>query len=239
MVLSIIITCYNEAGTIKDVIRQIKTVVLPFGMNKKIVIIDDCSTDGSADILADMEKKEMDVPIKIIRHSKNMGKGAALRTGVGVAEGDFVVFQDADVELNPNDYNSLLEPLVSGEADMTLGNRFSKLHNQLPRSYYKYYLANRIINIIFNLLFFFDIGDVNCGYKMFKFDVIKKINIASNSFEVEVEIVAKVLRMGKKIIEMPVSYHPRAKQSGKKIRFKHAFRMVWSMLKYRFSGFIF
>lgn len=238
MVLSIIITCYNEAGTIKDVIRQIKTVALPFGMNKKIVIIDDCSTDGSADILADMEKKEMDVLIKVIRHSKNMGKGAALRTGVGAAEGDFVVFQDADVELDPNDYNLLLKPLISGESEMTLGNRFSGLQNQLPKSYYKYYLANKIINFIFNLLFFSNIGDVNCGYKMFRSEVIKKIDISSDSFDVEVEIVAKVLVMGEKIIEVPVSYHPRDKQNGKKISFKHAFQMVWTMLKYRFNGLI-
>lgn len=229
MKLSVVIACYNEAQTIEEVLRRVRAVVLPLDFTKEIIIVDDFSNDGTRDILRGLEGD-----CQVIYKDKNEGKGSALREGVKKTTGDFVVFQDGDVELNPDDYPKLLMPLVDGEADMTLGARFLGLTKDLTNSYYKYYLANRIISFIFNSLFFSRLSDVNCGYKMFRSELIRSIHINSNSFQVEVEVLAKVLKAGGRIKEVAVSYQPRAKKEGKKIRLKHAFMIVGAIIKNKF-----
>lgn len=229
MILSIIITCFNEARTIKNVIEKLEALDLP--VQKEIIIVDDCSTDGSQNILKFWENK-----YKIVYHQKNQGKGAALRSGVREATGDLVVFQDADLELDPSDLKNFIPPLLENKADMILGSRFlGRKGNYFNKSYLKYYLANKLITWFFNLLFFSRLTDVNCGYKMFKAEVLRSISLAANSFEIEVEILAKVLKKGYYIQEVPVSYMPRKTQEGKKIRLKHAFSMLKTMLKNRFT----
>ncbi len=229
MVLSIIITCFNEARTIKNVIEKLET--LDLSVQKEIVVVDDCSTDGSQNILKFWENK-----YQIVYHQKNQGKGAALRSGVKVATGDLVVFQDADLELDPNDLKKFILPLLENKADMILGSRFLGRHgNYFDKSYLKYYLANKLITTFFNALFFSHLTDVNCGYKMFKAEVLKNISLTADSFEIEVEILAKVIKKGYHIQEIQVSYSPRKTQEGKKIRLKHAFSMLKTMLKNRFN----
>lgn len=224
MILSIIITCFNEARTIKKVVEKLELLDLP--LEKEIIIVDDCSTDGSQEILKSWGQK-----YKIVYHEKNQGKGAALRSGIKVASGDLVVFQDADLELDPNDLKRFVAPLLENKADLILGSRFmGRNFFYFGRTYFKYYMANKLITTFFNLLFFSHLTDVNCGYKMAKTSIIKDINLTSNSFEIEVEVLAKVLKKGFVVQEMPVTYLPRKTQEGKKIRFKHAFLMFKKML---------
>lgn len=228
MLLSIIITCFNEARTIQKVIDKLEKIDI--STQKEIIIVDDCSTDGSQDIL-----KTWDEKYKIIYHNKNQGKGSALRSGIKEATGDLIVFQDADLELDPNDLKEFIPPLLKNEDDMILGSRFLRRPvNYFDKSYLKYYLANKLITTFFNILFFSKLTDVNCGYKMFKAGVLKDLTLVSNTFEIEVEVLAKVLKKGYNIREMQVSYTPRNLQDGKKIRLKHAFLMINTILKCRF-----
>lgn len=229
MLLSVVITCYNEARTIKNVVEKLEMLALP--MDKEIIIVDDCSTDDSPEILREWENK-----YKIVYHAKNQGKGAALRSGVTAATGDLIVFQDADLELNPEDLKKFIPPLLENKADMILGSRFLGRNLKFfGKTYIKYYLANKLITGFFNLLFWSRLTDVNCGYKMFKAEVLKNISLTANSFEIEVEVLAKVIKKGYHILEIPVTYLPRKTQEGKKIRLKHAFYMLKNMLKNRFS----
>ncbi len=229
MKLSVVIACYNERATIAEVVRRVRKTVLPQGFTVEIIIVDDFSTDGTREIL-----KTLEFDCQVIYKACNEGKGSAIQEGVRVATGDYIIFQDADVELDPAEYPLLLQPIIEGRADMVLGSRFHGLTINPSNSYYKYYLANRIISFIFNTLFFSSFNDVNCGYKMFHAPLIKNIDIASKSFQIEVEVLAKVLGRGGRIIEVPVTYRPREKKEGKKIRLKHAFSIIGAIVKYRF-----
>lgn len=229
MKLSVVIACYNERATIAEVVCRVREVKLPYGFTTEIIIVDDCSTDGTRDML-----KILESDCRIIYKARNEGKGSAIREGVAEVTGDFVIFQDGDIELDPAEYPLLLEPIMAGRADMTLGSRFDSLTISPLHSYYKYYLANRSISLIFNAFFFSGFSDVNCGYKMFRAPLIKSIDIVSSSFQIEVEILAKVVRQGGRIVEVPVSYRPREKKEGKKIRLTHAFAIVWAIIRHRF-----
>lgn len=229
MKLSVVIACYNERDTIAEVVRRVRETVLPPGFAVDIVIVDDFSTDGTRAIL-----KILEFDCRVIYKARNEGKGSAIREGVRAATGDIIIFQDADVELDPAEYPLLLQPIITGRADMVLGSRFHGLTISPSHSYYKYYLANRIISFIFNAFFFSNFSDVNCGYKMFRAPLIKSIVINSSSFQIEVEMLAKVLRRGGRIIEVPVTYRPREKKDGKKIRLKHAFAIIGAIVKHRF-----
>ncbi|NTW21969.1 glycosyltransferase family 2 protein [Candidatus Falkowbacteria bacterium] len=231
MKLSIIITCYNEARTIRENLSKVEAASLPEGTEKEIIIVDDCSTDGSKDMLKPIEERH-----RVIYHEKNTGKGGAIRTGLAVASGDYIVIQDADLELDPNDLQSLMKPLLEGKADLVLGSRFlDRPMNFYNKSYLKYFLANRGITTAFNFLYFIWLTDVNCGYKMFISKIGKNLTFEANSFDIEVEILAKVIKGGYHIKEVPVSYNPRNLEEGKKIRLKHAFMMLSRMLKCRFN----
>jgi len=233
MTLSIIITCYNEAKSIRENLRRVESVILPDEMIKEIIIVDDCSTDGSPEILRELANK-----YKIIFHEKNLGKGGALRTGIKKATGDFIVIQDADLELDPNELPLLLEPMLKGKCDLVLGSRFlGKSFSYLFNGkYYKYFLANKLITWFFDIFYFVRLTDVNCGYKMAKAPVFKSIDIKANSFDIEVEILAKMAKRGYHICEVPVSYQPRTAVEGKKIRLKHAFMMIKNILYNRFNS---
>ncbi len=232
MVLSVIITCFNEAKTIKENLKRVEQVLLPENVTKEIIIVDDCSTDGSQDILKSLDQNRY----KIVFLEKNLGKGGALRRGIEEVTGDFAVVQDADLELNPENLPGLLVPLLSGKADMVLGSRFlGKSLVYFNKKYFKYFLANKLITWFFNLMFFIWLTDVNCGYKMFKTPVLKQLNIVANSFDIEVEILAKLIKKGYHICEVPVDYFPRTTAEGKKIRLKHAFLMLKTIIKNRFN----
>lgn len=221
MKLSIIIPVFNEAETIQEALNRVKSVQI----DKEIIVVDDCSTDGTLDLL----KKASD--IRLYQHEKNMGKGMAIRTALEHVEGDIVVIQDADLEYYPEDYPILIEPIVSGKADVVYGSRFL---SGKPVMNPANYLANRILAIASNLLFGSRITDEATCYKAFRADVIKKIPLTCRRFEFCPEVTAKILRSGVKIVEVPIRYSARTCAQGKKIGWQDGFEALWTLIKYRF-----
>ncbi|MBI2446225.1 MAG: glycosyltransferase family 2 protein [Parcubacteria group bacterium] len=220
MKISIIIPVYNEAKTVGEVIRRVEEV----NINKEIIAVDDGSTDGSFDILEQLTSESR---IKLIRHDKNSGKGAAIKTGLKTAEGDIVIIQDADLETDPQDYYELIKPIISGETKAVFGYRTSKK----PMSIY--WWGGKIVSFITRLLYLGNIKDVNNGYKVMTRDLWQSLNLQSNRFQICEEITAKLLKRKEKIIQVPTQYFPRTKKEGKKIGFKDGFISLWTLLKYR------
>ena len=232
MKLSVIMPVYNEKDTILEIIRRVKAVKLP----KEIMIIDDFSKDGTRDILKKIKDKE----IKVFFHERNYGKGHALRTGISHATGDIIIIQDADLEYDPQDYLKLVEPIEKGETKVVYGTRFPKKpgHPSLSSPYYslfnKFYFANKILTMTANILFGANITDEPTCYKIFHSDVFKNINLKCERFEFCPEVTAKVKKKGYKILEVPISYHPRSVEEGKKIKWKDGLEAIWALIKYRF-----
>ena len=226
--LSVIIPAYNEAGTIADVIRKVKNAKLE-NISKMIIIVDDASTDGTEKILA----KIKDSSIKIFHHKKNLGKGAAIRTALKHVTGDMVIVQDADLEYNPNEYQSLLQPIIDKKAKVVYGSRL--LGTKKSRySRWAYYIAGRSLTFITNTLYGTNITDEPCGYKVFDARTIKSIKLECNRFEFCPEITAKIAKNKIPIYEVPASYNPRSREEGKKIKFRDWLEAVYTLIKYRF-----
>ncbi len=213
MKLSVIMPVYNESKTIREIINRVRQV----DIEKEIIIVDDCSTDGTREVLKTVDSQNQ---IKIIYHEKNMGKGAAIRTGLKEATGDVVVIQDADLEYDPGDYKNLIKPILEGRADVVYGSRFLNLRRiTLPL----HYIANKILNLLTNLLYGGCLTDMETCYKMFRINAIKGIDIKSDRFNFEPEITAKILKRGYKIYEVPIFYKSRNYSEGKKIGLKDGF----------------
>lgn len=230
MKISIIIPCFNEKETIIDVLDKVKASDLGILAEKEIIVVDDGSTDGSSELLKLLIS---DDSIKTFYHEKNYGKGRALRTGFAEAEGDIIIVQDADLELDPKEYGSLLRPILDGEADIVYGSRFLSAHNKnIPL---KTHVANKCLTILFNIIFATDLTDLETGYKVFRKSALEGINLKSDDFKIEAEITTKFIKRGNKIFEIPVDYNPRFKKSGKKMNYLwDGSKTVWSLLKYRF-----
>jgi len=224
MKLSIVIPVYNEKNTIDEIIRRVKAVS---GIEKEIIIVDDCSTDGTVGILKKLEP-QVD---KILYHSKNMGKGAALRTGFAHAEGDYVIVQDADLEYDPQDFNIILKPVLEGKADIVYGSRFAGggPHRVL---FFWHYVANRILTLISNMFTNLNLTDMETCYKLFRRDIIQSIEIKENRFGFEPEITAKAARKKARIYEVGITYAGRDYSEGKKIGWRDAFRAFYCIVKY-------
>ena len=212
MKLSIVIPAYNEAGTIRDVLRR----VLDTPYDKQIIVVDDGSTDGTREILAEIA----DPAIEVIVHTRNRGKGAALKTGFAAASGDVVIVQDADLEYDPRDYAALLEPLLSGNADVVYGSRF--LSGPRRVLFFWHMLANKTLTLVSNMLTNLNLTDMETGYKAFRIDVVRHLSLESKGFGVEPEITAKVARLGYRVYEVPVSYNGRTYEEGKKVQWTDA-----------------
>lgn len=222
MLISIIIPAFNEAGFLPEVIRRV--VETPH--EKEIIIVDDGSTDGTREYLMGLNEKS----IKVSLHSKNMGKGAALRTGLAVAAGDVIIVQDADLEYDPKDYPALLQPIIDGKADVVYGSRFlGGPHRVL---FFWHSIGNSIITLLSNMFTDLNLTDMETGYKAFRKVVFDDIVIESNRFGFEPEITAKVARKGFRIYEVPISYSGRSYQEGKKITWKDGVKAVFTILKY-------
>ena len=222
MLLSIIIPAFNEAAFLPEVIRRVEET--PY--DKEIIIVDDGSTDGTREYLKGLVSES----IKVIVHEKNMGKGAAMRTGIAVASGDVVIVQDADLEYDPKDYPVLLEPIMQGKADVVYGSRFlGGPHRVL---FFWHSIGNSLITLISNMFTDLNLTDMETGYKAFRKKVFETITIESNRFGFEPEITAKVAKKGFRIYEVPISYSGRSYQEGKKITWKDGIKAIFTVLKY-------
>jgi len=226
MKLSIIIPVYNEKNTILKIIKKVENANLPQELKKEIIIVDDRSTDGTRKILKEIEWK-----YKIIFHEKNKGKGAAIKSALKEVTGDIVIIQDADLEYNPQDYIKLLDPILNREANVVYGSRFLNKHN--PR-YIHLYLGNKFLSLIFSLMFMQKISDMETCYKVLSREIINKIKIKSNRFNFEPEITAKIIKLGYKIKEVPISYQSRSFKEGKKINWQDGISAIYALIKYKF-----
>jgi glycosyltransferase involved in cell wall biosynthesis len=229
-VLSVVIPVYNEKDTLAEIVRRVKSARTD-GMELEIVLVDDCSTDGTRELIRNGIESEVS---KTVFHERNMGKGAALRTGFQHTSGDFVIVQDADLEYNPAEYRKLLEPLLDGRADVVYGSRLigEGAHRVL---YFWHYVANRLLTLISNMFTNLNLTDMETCYKVFRADVIKKITLEQNRFGFEPEVTAKVARMGCRVYEIGISYSGRTYEEGKKIGLKDAANALWCIIKYRFK----
>ena len=222
--LTVVIPVYNEKRTIRLIVERVQTVPV----EKEIIVVDDCSTDGTRDILRQMQGEG----IKVLYHERNMGKGAALRTGFQQATGDFVIVQDADLEYDPQEYPKLLEPILQGRADVVYGSRFSG-HNRNMMSLHRF--GNQFLTFVTNLLYGTSITDMETCYKLLGTPVVKSIKIECNRFNFEPEITAKILKRKLRIMEIPISYSGRKPSEGKKITWRDGFAALWALFKYRFK----
>lgn len=223
MKLSVIVPVFNEKDTIEEIVRRIQRV----NINKEIVLVDDCSGDGTREKLKNLEGKEL----KIIYHTRNQGKGAAIRTGIGEATGDLIIIQDADLEYSPEEYTRLIKPVLENGAGVVYGSRFL---GKRPEMLALFYAGNRFLTFITNVLYHSSLTDMETCYKLFKADLIKSIKLNSRRFDFEPEITAKVLKSGYNIVEVPISYESRGKRAGKKITWRDGIAALWCLIKYRF-----
>ena len=222
MKLSVIIPVYNEVGTIKEIIERVKQA--PF--EKEVIVVDDCSTDGTRDLL---KEKEGD-GVTVLFHESNQGKGAAIRTAIPHMSGDIAIVQDADLEYHPSEYPRLIAPILEGKADVVYGSRFQGgTHRVL---FFWHAIGNRIITTLSNMLTDLNLSDMETGYKVFRAEVLKRIKIESNRFGFEPEITAKIAKMGCHIYEVPISYWGRDYTQGKKINWKDGIAAIYWILKY-------
>jgi glycosyltransferase involved in cell wall biosynthesis len=225
MKLSIVIPCYNEVKTIAEIVRRVKAAPVK---SKEIIIVDDCSIDGTRELIRNEIEPTVD---KVIYHDVNQGKGAALRSGFQATTGDIVVVQDADLEYNPKEYPQLMEPIVEGNADVVFGSRFMG-GNPHRVIYYWHMVGNRFLTLISTMLTNINLTDMETGYKMFKREVIQSITIEENRFGFEPEITAKVARGNTRIYEVGISYYGRIYAESKKIGWKDGIRAIYAILKY-------
>ena len=223
--ISILLPVYNEKNTLLEILKQVEAV--DFGLEKEIILIDDFSTDGTKELYKDL-------PYKILFHEKNMGKGAALRTGFAAATGDIIIIQDADLEYNPVDYKPLVELIKSGKADVVYGSRLADSRNS-GKFLLLSYLANITLSFMTRILYGTYLTDMETCYKAFRADFVKDITIESNRFDFEPEITAKILKKKARFVEIPISYNARQESEGKKITWKDGVQAIFTLLKYRFK----
>ncbi len=229
MKLSVIIPVYNEESTIAEVIRRVSNVVIE-GVDKEIIVADDGSTDQTSSIIANTQRDES--IIKVHTSLINLGKGAAVRFGLEYATGDVIIIQDADLELNPEEYIKLLKPILNGESDVVYGSRFMKRNPNIPTITR---FANRFLTLLGNMMFSGGLTDMETAYKVFRSSVAKQISLRSVGFEFDAEITAKILLAGNKIREVPITYNPRSKIEGKKLSWKDGVKTIYILLKCKFE----
>lgn len=229
--LSIIIPAYNEASTINAILEKIETVELSNGIEKEVIIVNDCSTDNTEKIIKDYISKN-NLNISYYEHSVNKGKGAALHTGIKNATGEYLIIQDADLEYDPNEYNDLLKPVLLGVADVVYGSRFmgSKPHRIL---FFWHTIGNKFLTFLSNMFTNLNLTDMETCYKLFKTEIIQKIKLKEKRFGFEPEVTAKISRVAKiRVYEVGISYYGRTYDEGKKIGYKDGFHAIYCILKY-------
>jgi glycosyltransferase involved in cell wall biosynthesis len=223
--LSVVVPVYNERTTVVEILRRMRQVDLPVDL--EIVVVDDGSNDGTEKVLGALE----DSTVRVIHHTSNQGKGAAIRTGLEHARGDLLLIQDADLEYDPDDWPRLLAPVLKGKAQVVYGSRFTGERRNLM---FWHWVGNRFLSLVTNILYNTTLSDMETCYKLFDRHVLDGITIKSNRFEFEPEITAKVLRRGYRIYEVPISYSGRDFDEGKKITWTDGFGALATLVRYRF-----
>jgi glycosyltransferase involved in cell wall biosynthesis len=227
--LSVVIPCYNERTTLEPLLQRVRGSDVG---DLEIIVVDDCSTDGTRELLRERLEKQVE---RVIYHESNQGKGAALRTGFAAATGEIVLVQDADLEYDPQDYRRLLRPILDGRADVVFGSRFSggEAHRVL---YFWHSLGNRFLTLFSNAMTNLNLTDMEVCYKVFRREVLQQIRIEEDRFGFEPEITAKVAKQGCRVFEVGISYSGRTYHEGKKIGWRDGVRAVWCILKYNLRG---
>ena len=224
MKLSVVVPVYNEKRTLEEILKRVKAV----DIEKEIIVVDDGSTDGTREILKNIQEDG----ISIYYHDKNKGKGAALKTGFKHVSGDIVIIQDADLEYDPIEYPALIEPIKKGLADVVYGSRLS---GGQPQRVYMFWhkLGNTFLTLLTNFLYNATLTDMETGYKVFKSGITKNLSIKSRGFSVEPEMTAKIFKRKYRVYEVPISYYGRTYEEGKKITWRQGFSAIWTLLWYR------
>src|SRR6266700_3210762 len=223
--LSVVMPVYNEQATVLEIIGRVCAAPVE---SMELIVVDDCSTDGTKDAL--VQAAARDPRVRVISHEQNRGKGAALRTGFAVVRGQFVLIQDADNEYDPNEYPVLLAPLIKGDADVVFGSRFlGGPHRVL---YYWHSVANTALTLFSNMVTDLNLTDMETCYKVFRREVLQQMDLREDRFGIEPEMTAKVAQLGVRVYEVPISYNGRTYAEGKKIGFKDAFRAVYCIMRY-------
>ena len=224
MKLTVVIPVYNEVHTLLHLIERVQEV----NVDKDIVLVDDCSTDGTRDLL---RSTTFPANVRVLYHERNQGKGAALRTGFAAAAGDVVIIQDADLEYDPREYPKLIAPIAQGRADVVFGSRFAggETHRVL---YFWHFMGNKFLTLCSNAFTNLNLTDMETCYKVFRRDVLQKITVEENRFGFEPEITAKVAKLRLRIYEVGISYDGRTYEEGKKIGWKDGVRALWCIVKY-------
>lgn len=225
MNLSVVIPVYNEVNNIAEILKRVQATNLP----AEIIVVDDGSQDGTRAILQQLNGNGK---VRVILHEQNQGKGAAVVTGMSAAKGDILLIQDADLEYDPRDYPTLLQPIQEGVAEVVYGSRFLGAPHRVAMFWHM--VANKLLTLMTNMLYNTILTDMETGYKVFRREVIQGIKIRSKRFNFEPEFTAKVLKRKYRIFEVPISFNPRDYSQGKKIKLKDAFEAVWALLVYRF-----
>ncbi len=227
--LSVIVPVFNERNTVVEVLRRMRAVELPDGIEREIIVIDDGSTDGTRDVLRQLG----DSTVRVVMHEGNRGKGAAVRTGLALATGDYVLIQDADLEYDPDDWPRLIAPVTRGRARVVYGSRFTgERRNMLLL----HWIGNRLLSLVTNVLFNSTLSDMETCYKLVDRKLLADLRLRSDRFDIEPEITAKILKRGIRIYEVPISYMGREFDEGKKITWRDGFAALWTLVKFRLGS---
>jgi glycosyltransferase involved in cell wall biosynthesis len=229
--LSVIMPAYNESSTILDILQKVAGLEIP-GIEIEIIVVNDCSTDDTKTLVEKFIQEQSDKRIKLLNQEKNQGKGAAIHKGIAKAKGDYLVIQDADLEYDPEEYRDLLKPVLNGQADVVYGSRFmgDKPHRIL---FFWHSIGNKMLTTLSNMFTNLNLTDMETCYKLFRTDIIQKIDLREKRFGFEPEVTAKISRLpGIRIYEVGISYYGRTYEEGKKINWKDGFHAIYCILKY-------
>ncbi len=225
--LSVVVPVFNERNTLVEILRRMRAVELPDGLECEIIVVDDGSDDGTRDVL----KQLGDSTVRVVMHDVNRGKGAAVRTGLRHSNGEYVLVQDADLEYDPEDWPRLLAPVLRGRARVVYGSRFTgERRNML----FLHWIGNRFLSLTTNILYNTTLSDMETCYKLIDRRLLEEMALRANAFDIEPEITAKILKRGIRIYEVPISYAGREFEEGKKITWRDGFAALWTLVKYRF-----
>lgn len=230
--LSIVIPVYNEANTIHLLLDKVREAAMPFGIEKQVIVVNDCSTDDTRDAIQRYRSAHSEFAISYFEHDRNKGKGAALHTGIAQASGEFTIIQDADLEYDPDEYAILLKPVLDGFADVVYGSRFmgGNAHRVL---FFWHTIGNRFLTFLSNLMTNLNLTDMETCYKLFDTKMLQSLKLRERRFGFEPEVTAKISRIPKvRIYEVGISYYGRTYDEGKKINWKDGFRAIWCILRY-------